>query len=64
VRAPSQRRALGALFLLLAAAFAGIAAASAYARAGARSWVVAFAAAALAVWMAGLAVRALRKTAG
>ena len=57
--APSQRRALGALFLLLAVGFAGVAAAAIAARAGARSWVIALAAAALALWLLGLAVRAL-----
>ena len=59
--APSQRRVLGALFLLLAAAFAGIAFASIRAQAGARSWVVGFAAAALALWLGGLSLRALRR---
>ena len=57
--APSQRRALGALFLLLAVGFAGVAAAAIAAQAGARSWVIALAAAALALWLLGLAVRAL-----
>ena len=59
--APSQRRALGALFLFLAASFAGIATAAIAARAGARSWVVGVAAAAIAVWLGGLAFRALRR---
>jgi uncharacterized SAM-binding protein YcdF (DUF218 family) len=59
VAAPSQRRALGALFLLLAVGFAGVAAAAIVARAGARSWVVAFASAAIALWLLGLALRAL-----
>jgi uncharacterized SAM-binding protein YcdF (DUF218 family) len=59
VAAPSQRRALGALFFVLAVAFAGVAAAAIIARAGARSWVIALAAAALALWLLGLAVRAL-----
>ena len=58
---PSQRRALGTLFALLALGFAGIAAAAAAAGAGARSWVVAAAAAAIGLWLAGLAVRALRR---
>ena len=57
--APSQRRALGALFLLLAVGFVGVAAAAIAAHAGARSWVIALAAAALALWLLGLAVRAL-----
>jgi heme O synthase-like polyprenyltransferase len=60
VRAPSQRRALGALFLVLACAFAGIAVAAF----GARVWVVAVAAAVLGAWMLGFAVRALRRTRG
>ena len=58
-----MRRPLGALFLLLACAFGGIAAISADGAGGeVRRWVVAAAAAALAVWMAGLALRALRKS--
>jgi len=56
-----QRRALGALFLLLAIGFAGVAFAAAY---GAGSepagWTVVFASAALAVWLGSLAFRALR----
>jgi hypothetical protein len=59
--APSQRRALGALFLFLSLGFAGIAAAAIAARAGARSWVVGLAAAAIAVWIGGLALRAWRR---
>jgi hypothetical protein len=56
-----QRRALGVLFLLLALGFAGVAAASAHGAGGeVRRWVVAFAAAALALWLGGLALRALR----
>jgi hypothetical protein len=57
---PSQRRALGALFLFLAAAFAGIAAAAIASGAGARSWVVGATAGVIALWLLGLAVRALR----
>jgi len=57
---PSQRRALGALFALLALGFAGIASAAAAAGAGARSWIVAATAAAIGLWLAGLAFRALR----
>jgi hypothetical protein len=57
VAAPAQRRALGVLFVVLAAVFAAIAAAAA----AAGQWVVAVAAAALAVWMAGLALRSLRQ---
>jgi len=56
-----QRRALGALFSLLALAFAGIAYAALSSDAGqARRIVVAAAAAALALWLASLALRALR----
>jgi hypothetical protein len=56
-----QRRALGALFLLLALGFAGIAFAALSSDAGqARRIVVAVAAAALALWLATMAVRALR----
>jgi membrane protein YdbS with pleckstrin-like domain len=53
---PSQRRALGALFLLLAIAFAGIA----FAAGSAKEWIIVAGAAVLALWMAGLAVRGLR----
>jgi citrate lyase beta subunit len=56
VAAPSQRRALGALFLGLTALFGVIAAAAARASV----WVVAVAAVVLAAWLAGLALRALR----
>jgi hypothetical protein len=56
----SQRRALGALFLLLAAAFAGVAYAGANAGAAA-GWIVAAAAGVLALWLAGLSFRALRR---
>jgi hypothetical protein len=56
-----QKRALGALFLLLAAAFAGIAVASVAAGSGgAGRWVIAIASAVLAVWLLGLSLRALR----
>src|ERR671930_2509658 len=61
VRPPGQRRALGALFLVLALALAGVAAAAAdAARNEAGLAVIAFAAAALALWLALLAFRALR----
>jgi hypothetical protein len=50
-----QRRALGVLFLVIALAMAGIAVASALAG----RWVIAFAAAVLAAWLATLAVRGL-----
>ena len=53
-----RRRPLGALFLMLAAGFAGIGFVAA--REGGRAWVIAVAAAALAVWMAEMAFRALR----
>ncbi len=57
----SQRRALGALFALLAVAFAGVAYAAVSSDAGqARRIVVAAAAVALAVWLATMAARALR----
>jgi hypothetical protein len=56
-----KRRGLGALFLLLAVGFAGIAVAALGSDAGqVRRLVVALAAGALAVWLATLAVRALR----
>jgi len=57
---PSQRRALGALFVLLALGFAGIATAAIASGSGARAWVVGLAAAAIAFWMGSLALRALR----
>jgi hypothetical protein len=53
-----QRRALGVLFAALAAGLGAIAAYSALS--GGRAWVLALAAAALAVWMGSLALRALR----
>jgi hypothetical protein len=52
-----HRRALGVLFTALAAGLLAIAVFSALA--GGRAWVLALAAAALAIWMAGLAVRVL-----
>ncbi|HEY6031920.1 MAG TPA: hypothetical protein VIU44_15220 [Gaiellaceae bacterium] len=55
--APPQRRALGALFLLLCLMFAGIA----YAAGVAGQWVIVAAAAALALWMASLSVQMLRR---
>jgi len=56
-----QRRALGALFSLLAIGFVGVAVAAAdgAGRAVGR-WIVVLAAAALAVWLASMALRALR----
>jgi hypothetical protein len=56
VAASPQRRALGALFLLLAVAFAGIA----FAAVTAKEWIIVAAAAVIALWMAGLATRGLR----
>jgi hypothetical protein len=56
VRARSQPRALGALFLVLALLFGGIAAAAA----SARVWAIAVAGGVLALWLLGLALRALR----
>ena len=52
----SQRHALGGLFLLLAAALAAVAVAAG--RAG--QWVIAVAAAIIALWLGGLGVRALK----
>ena len=54
--APSQRSALGALFLLLAGLFAGIAVAAG----SAEVWVIAIAGAAISLWLLGLSVRAFR----
>jgi hypothetical protein len=57
----SQRRALGTLFGLLAVALAGVAFEAARGAGGAAGrWIVAVAAAAIAVWLATLAARALR----
>jgi hypothetical protein len=56
-----RRRGLGALFLVLALGFGGIAFAALSSDAGqARRIVVALAAAALAVWLVTLAARTLR----
>jgi hypothetical protein len=52
----SHARALGALFLLLAAGFAG----GAFTAARAHEWVITVAASAIAVWFFGLALRGLR----
>ena len=54
--APSQRSALGALFLLLAALFGGIAVAAG----GAEVWVIAIAGAAISLWLLSLSVRSFR----
>ena len=57
----SRRPAMGALFALLAIAFAGVAFSAGYGAGGeAARWVVALAAAVLALWLASLAIRALR----
>jgi hypothetical protein len=56
-----QRRALGALFALLAIGFAGIAFAAASGAGGELGrWAIVLAAAALACWLASMAFRALR----
>ena len=60
MRAPSQRRALGVLFLTLALIFAAIA----YAAAVASVWFVAGPAGVIAIWIATLAVSALRGARG
>jgi hypothetical protein len=63
LRPPGQRRALGALFLVLALMLAGVATAAAdAARHEASLVVIAFAAGALALWLALLAFRALRNS--
>jgi hypothetical protein len=55
------RSSLGALFLLLAAIFAGGAFASAASNSGsAAHWIVAVCAGAIAIWFVGLMVRAFR----
>jgi hypothetical protein len=58
---PGQRRVQGALFAFLTVFFAGIAAA-AYTATGSNAgvWVIVIAAAALTLWMGGLAVRTFR----
>ena len=59
VAAPQQRAALGALFLFLAAAFAGVAyAAGRAAQDHTALWVVTVAAAVLAIWLGTLSLRA------
>jgi hypothetical protein len=56
VAGPSQRRALGALFLVMTAMLAGIA----WAAYEAEQWVIAVAGVVLAAWMATLVIRAWR----
>jgi hypothetical protein len=61
MRAPSQRRALGALFALIAIFFVGIAVtAFEAAQDEPLIFVIVIAAGALALWMGSMAVRALR----
>jgi hypothetical protein len=56
-----QRPALGALFFLLACGFTGVAYAAGRGAGGdVGRWVVVLAAAALAIWLATMAFRALR----
>jgi hypothetical protein len=54
-----QRRALAGLFAVLAAAFLLVAVAAT--GHGARGWIVAVAAAAIALWLASLALSGLRR---
>ena len=54
-----QRRGLGILFSVLAAAFLLVAVAAT--GHGARGWVIAVAAAAIAVWMGSMALSAFRR---
>jgi hypothetical protein len=56
--ARGKRPSLGALFLLLALSFGGLAYAAA--TAGGQAWVIAVASGVLALWMAELAFRTLR----
>jgi len=58
---PQPRSSLGALFILLAAIFAGGAYESAASNSGSLAhWVVAAVAAVIAVWFVGLALRAFQ----
>ena len=60
-----QRRAMGALFLLLAVGFVGVAAAAAYgARQQGVGWAIVVAALALAFWLGSMAFRALKAPTG
>ena len=56
MRAPSQGRALGVLFSILAVAFGGIA----YAAYRAEVWIVAIAAVVVGAWLASMGLRGLR----
>jgi hypothetical protein len=56
VAAPSQRPALGALFVLLALGFGGVA----WAAGAAGQWVILAAAVAIGLWLGSLALRLLR----
>ena len=56
MRPPSQRRALGALFVVLAIGFAVVGVAAIRAE----QWVIVLASAAMAGWIGGLGVRGLR----
>ncbi|HYZ18737.1 MAG TPA: hypothetical protein VE615_04280 [Gaiellaceae bacterium] len=58
--AVSQRQALGALFLLLAAVFAGVAFTAFSAEFDVVVWGIGAAAGAMALWLLGLSFRALR----
>ena len=56
-----ERRALGALFAVLAIGFAGVAFAAAYgAGREAAGWTIVLASASLSVWLATMAFRALK----
>jgi hypothetical protein len=58
---PRPRSSLGALFLFLAAIFAGGAFASAASNSGSTAhWIVAVCAAVIALWFVGLCVRAFK----
>jgi hypothetical protein len=57
VAAQAQRRALGVLFVVLTLVFGGVA----FTAGAASQWVIAAAAVALALWMGGLALRAVRR---
>ena len=57
-----QRRALGALFFVLAVFFGGVAV-TAFAADDRTVWVIGVAAGGLALWLAGLAIRGFRRAA-